>query len=65
MKLALYTITYSGGYYDGPAVPLEDIIRQVRGMGYDGVEIEGKRPNGSTLDLDEAARARLRRLAES
>lgn len=65
MKLALYTITYSGGYYDGPAVPLEEIFKRVRSMGYDGVEIEGKRPHGSPLDLDEAARADLRKLAEN
>ena len=65
MKLALYTITYSGGYYDGPALTLEEIIRLVRSLGYNGVEVEGKRPHGSPLDLDEKACVHLRKLAES
>jgi len=64
MKVSLYTITLSGGYYDGPAVPLLDIFPMAREWGYDGIEIEAKRPHGSPLDLDPAARDRIRKAAE-
>ncbi len=64
MKVALYTITLSGGYYDGPAVPLPDIFPLAREWGYDGVEIEGKRPHGCPIDLDDAVRRDIRRAAD-
>jgi sugar phosphate isomerase/epimerase len=56
MKVGLYTISLSGGYYDGPAVPLLEIIRRAREWGYEGVELEGKRPHGNPMDLDDAGR---------
>ena len=34
MKISLYTITLSGGYYRGPAVPLPDIFAQARAWGH-------------------------------
>ena len=64
MKISLYTITLSGGYYDGPAVPLLEIFPKAKEWGYDGIELEGKRPHGSPLDLDAAARKQIRRAAE-
>lgn len=64
MKISLYTITLNGGYYDGPPVPLLDIFPKAKAWGYDGIEIEAKRPHGSPLDLDAAARERIRRAAE-
>lgn len=64
MKISLYTITLSGGYYDGPAVPLLEIFPKAKAWGYDGIEIEGKRPHGSPLDLDAAARKAIRKAAK-
>jgi len=64
LKVSLYTITLNGGYYDGPAVPLLEIFARAKSWGYDGIEIEGKRPHGSPLDLDAAARDRIRKTAE-
>ena len=64
MKISLYTITLSGGYYGGPAVPLLDIFPKARAWGYDGIELEGKRPHGSPLDLDAAARDTVRKAAD-
>jgi len=64
VKVSLYTITLSGGYYEGPPVPLLDIFPRARDWGYDGVEIEAKRPHGSPLDLDAAALETVRRTAE-
>jgi sugar phosphate isomerase/epimerase len=56
MKVSLYTITLNGGYYGGPAVPLLDIFPKARRWGYDGIEIEAKRPHGNPMDLDAADR---------
>ena len=64
MKISLYTITLSGGYYDGPAVPLLEIFPKAKSWGYDGVEIEAKRPHGNPMDLDPAARKQIRKAAD-
>ena len=64
MKISLYTITLNGGYYGGPAVPLLEIFPRAREWGYDGIEIEAKRPHGCPLDLDAAARDEIRKTAD-
>ena len=64
MKASLYTITLSGGYYGGPHVPLLEMLPKAREWGYDGIELEGKRPHGCPLDLDDTARADIRRAAD-
>ena len=51
MKLGLYSITYLGLWYRGRALTLEELIQRARDYGYDGIEIDGKRPHGSPLDL--------------
>lgn len=60
MKIGLYSITYLGIWYRGPALPLKEFITQARKLGYDGVEIDGKRPHGNPMDLDAGARAEIR-----
>ncbi|MBI3697300.1 MAG: sugar phosphate isomerase/epimerase, partial [Acidobacteria bacterium] len=47
MKIGLYSITYLGVWYRGPALTLEQLIDRARKYGYDGVEIDGKRPHGN------------------
>ena len=51
MKLGLYSITYLGVWYRGPALTHEEIIDRARQYGYEGIEIDGKRPHGNPLDL--------------
>ena len=63
MKLGLYSITYLGIWYRGPALSLEDVIERARRFGYEGVEIDGKRPHGSPLDLPRERCLDLRRKA--
>lgn len=63
MKISLYTITLNGGYYGGPAMPLLDIFPKARAWGYHGIEIEAKRPHGSPLNLNSAARDRIKKAA--
>lgn len=51
MKLGLYSITYLGVWYRGPALTLEQLIERARRFGYAGIEIDGKRPHGNPLDM--------------
>ncbi len=60
MKVGLYTISFAGVWYDGPALALGKIFKRAKEMGFDGVEIGARRPHASPMDLDEKARARIR-----
>jgi sugar phosphate isomerase/epimerase len=64
MKLGLYSITYLGLWYRGPALTVEQVIERAARFGYDGVEIDGKRPHGNPLDLPAARCRELRRRAD-
>jgi sugar phosphate isomerase/epimerase len=64
MKLGLYSITYLGIWYRGEALPLEDMIRRARQYGYDGIEIDGKRPHGNPLDWPTSRCRALRAMAD-
>jgi sugar phosphate isomerase/epimerase len=50
VKVGLYSITYLGVWYRGGALTLEQVIERARQFGYEGVEIDGKRPHGNPLD---------------
>lgn len=52
MKVGLYSISCSGTWYnDQPALTVEAFIDTAKKYGYEGVEIDLKRPHGSPLDL--------------
>ena len=63
MKFSLLSVTYSGLFYDGKAVPLEQQIHKAKEFGFDGLAIETKRPIASPLDLSTADRKRIRSVA--
>jgi sugar phosphate isomerase/epimerase len=63
MKVGLYSITYLGVWYRGRALTLEEVIDRARKYGYDGVEIDGKRPHGNPTDLPAARCYELRQRA--
>ncbi len=63
MKVALYSVTYGGGWYDGPALPVEEILGHAARIGFDGVEIGCKRPHFSPLDVSEAEAVRIAQAA--
>jgi sugar phosphate isomerase/epimerase len=65
MKVGLYSITYLGLWYRGKALTLEEVIERARRYGYDGVEIDGKRPHGNPLDMPRRRCRELRSRAES
>jgi len=53
MKIGLYSISCSGVWFnDRPALTVEEFVDTAKKYGYDGVEIDLKRPHGSPLDLD-------------
>jgi len=53
MKLGLYSISCSGVWFnDRPALTVEEFVDTAKKYGYEGVEIDLKRPHGSPIDLD-------------
>ncbi|MBN1400181.1 MAG: sugar phosphate isomerase/epimerase [Anaerolineae bacterium] len=64
MKVGLYSITYLGIWYDGPALTWREFLRQAKALGYDGVEFDGKRPHANPMDLDAPTRDAIRNEAD-
>lgn len=64
-KIGLYSITYLAVWYRGDALTLEQVIDRAKKFGYDGVEVDGKRPHGDPLDMPAWKCRDLRRYAES
>jgi len=50
VKVGLYSITYLGVWYRGGALTLEQVVERAKQYGYEGVEVDGKRPHGNPLD---------------
>jgi sugar phosphate isomerase/epimerase len=65
MKVGLYSVTYLGNWYRGEALTLPELIKTAKRFGYDGVEIDGKRPHGNPLDWPTRRCKELRSMAES
>ena len=63
VKIGLYSITYGGVWYRGDALTVEQVIERARKFGYQGVEIDGKRPHGNPLDMPKARCQQLRNMA--
>ena len=64
MKIGLYSITYLGMWYRGAALSLEEMIGVAKKFGYDGIEIDGKRPHGNPLDWPRGRCRELRSQAD-
>lgn len=63
MKFGLLTVSYSGLFYNGPALSVVEQIRKARQLGFDGLAIETKRPVASPLDLTKSDRQAIRAAA--
>ncbi|MGH9783350.1 MAG: sugar phosphate isomerase/epimerase family protein [Terriglobia bacterium] len=50
IKMGIYSITYLGYWYRGDALTMEQVADRAKMYGYEGIEIEGKRPHGFPLD---------------
>jgi sugar phosphate isomerase/epimerase len=64
IKIGLYSITYLGLWYGGDALTLEQVIERAKRFGYQGVEIDGKRPHGDPLDMPRQRCRELRKYAD-
>ena len=65
MKFALLTVSYSGLFYSGKALSLEQQIYKAKELGFDALSIETKRPVASPLDLSRSDRMRIKEIAAS
>jgi len=63
MKFSLLTVTYSGLFYGGQHLTIEDQLHKAKGFGFDALSIETKSPIGSPVDLSKQERASIRQLA--
>ena len=63
MKFAMLSVTYSGLFYSGKALSLEQQIRKAKELGFEGLSIETKRPIASPIDLKKSDRARIKSVA--
>ena len=63
MKFALLSVTYSGLFYAGEPLSLQQQVRKARELGFDALSIETKRPIASPIDLDQAERAQIKETA--
>ena len=63
MKYALLSVSYSGLFYAGKALSIEQQVVKARELGFDALAIETKRPIASPIDLTKADRARIRAVA--
>ncbi|MCU0520806.1 MAG: sugar phosphate isomerase/epimerase [Anaerolineae bacterium] len=65
MKVGLYSISCSGTWFnDRPALTVEEFIDTAKKYGFDGIEIDLKRPHGSPLDLTPRRIKEIRDYAE-
>jgi sugar phosphate isomerase/epimerase len=60
IKLGLYSITYGGIWYEGAALSFEEMARRAKEFGFDGVELDNKRPMGNPMDLNQRRRDEMR-----
>ena len=63
MKFALLSVSYSGLFYAGSPLSIEQQIYKAKELGFDGLAIETKRPVAFPLDLTKADRARIKSVA--
>jgi sugar phosphate isomerase/epimerase len=56
IKLGLYSISYGGIWYKGPALSFSELCRYAKEYGFDGVELDNKRPMGNPMDLTRKTR---------
>lgn len=56
IKIGLYSISYGGIWYEGSALTFDELCKRAKEYGFDGVELDNKRPMGCPLDLDNRKR---------
>lgn len=64
MKFGLLSVSYSGLWYDGEPLSIEQQIHKAKDLGFEGLAIETKRPVASPIDLSQEDRRRIREVAD-
>ena len=64
IKIGLYSITYQGVWYRGDALTPAQVVDRAKEYGYQGMELDGKRPHGDPLDMNSYLCRELRRYAD-
>jgi len=64
IKIGLYGITYLGVWFDGPGLTFEEFVGKGKEYGYDGIELDNKRPQGNPMDISEKRRDEMRNIME-
>ena len=59
IKLGLYSISYGGIWYKGAALSFDELCKRAKEYGFDGVELDNKRPMGNPMDLDKSRREEM------
>ena len=59
IKIGLYSITYGGIWYEGKALSFAEFCKRAKDYGFEGVELDNKRPMGCPLDLDKQRREEM------
>ncbi|MBN1181664.1 MAG: sugar phosphate isomerase/epimerase [Bacteroidales bacterium] len=60
IKLGLYSISYGGIWYKGAAATFDELCKYAKEFGYEGVELDNKRPMGNPMDLDQRRRDEMK-----
>ncbi len=53
IKLGLYSISYGGIWYKGAALSFDELCKRAKKFGFEGIELDNKRPMGNPMDLDQ------------
>jgi sugar phosphate isomerase/epimerase len=60
IKLGLYSVSYGGIWYKGPAFSFDELCKRAKEVGFEGIELDNKRPMGSPIDLDQKRRDEMK-----
>jgi sugar phosphate isomerase/epimerase len=63
MKFALLSVTYSGLFYAGKPMSIEQQIHKAKSLGFEALAIETKRPIASPVDITKKERERIKAVA--
>jgi len=63
MKFALLSVTYSGLFYAGKPMTIEQQVRKAKSLGFEALAIETKRPIASPIDISKKEREKIKAVA--
>jgi sugar phosphate isomerase/epimerase len=60
IKLGLYSISYGGIWYKGKSLSFDELCKYAKEFGFEGIELDNKRPMGNPMDLDQRKKDDMR-----